>query len=81
MFDGIPQDGDLSHLWIHRNQWIWTLRRMANVGENSDTLTRYSEPDFLLDVDWNYDDVELSIDGKWVIVKQVVTTDSVRGSL
>ena len=32
------KDGDLSHLWIHRNQWIWTLRRMANSRrENSGT--------------------------------------------
>ena len=35
MFDGIPKAGDLSHLWIHRNQWIWTLRRMANIGERT----------------------------------------------
>ena len=49
--------------------------------ELRDTLTRYSEPDFLLDVDWNYDDVELSIDGKWVIVKQVLTTRIPFGAL
>ena len=49
--------------------------------ELRDTLTRFSEPDFFLDVDWNYDDVELSIDGKWVIVKQVVTTRIPFGAL
>lgn len=49
--------------------------------ELRDTLTRFSEPDFFLDVDWNYDDVELSIDGKWVIVKQLVTTRIPFGAL
>ena len=82
MFEGIHKDGDLSHLWIHRNQWIWTSRRMANSRrELRDTLTQFSEPDFFLDVDWNYDDVELSIDGKWVIVKQLVTTRIPFGAL
>mgnify|MGYP001185532532 CR=1 FL=1 len=49
--------------------------------ELRDTLTKFSDPDFFLDVDWNYDDVELSIDGKWVIVKQVVTTRIPFGAL
>ena len=83
MFDGIPQS------W--RRQLPLDPPESVNLdapayGEQSerelrDTLTRFSEPDFLLDVDWNYDDVELSIDGKWVIVKQVVTTRIPFGAL
>ena len=49
--------------------------------EIRDTLNKFSEPSFLVDVDWNYDDVELSIDGKWVIVKQLVTTRIPFGAL
>ena len=83
MFDGIPQ-GWRPQLPLDPPESV-DLDRPA-YGEQSerelrDTLTRFSEPDFFLDVDWNYDDVELSIDGKWVIVKQVVTTRIPFGAL
>ncbi len=83
MFDGIPQS------W--RQQLPLDPPESVNLdapayGEHSerelrDTLNKFSEPSLLLDVDWNYDDVELSVDGKWVIVKQLVTTRIPFGAL
>ena len=49
--------------------------------ELRDRLTQSPDPDFLLDIDWNYDDVELSIDGEWVITKHLVTTRIPFGAL
>ena len=49
--------------------------------EIRDTLNRYSDPDFLVEIDWNLDDVELSPDRKYVYVQQVVRSRIPFGAL
>ena len=49
--------------------------------EIRDALNRYSEPDFLDDIDWNLDDVELCPQGNYVIAQLFVRVKIPFGSL
>lgn len=49
--------------------------------EIRDTLTQFSDPDFLVEIDWNLDDIELSDDRKYVYVQQVVRSRIPFGAL
>ena len=49
--------------------------------EIRDTLNRYSDPDFLVEIDWNLDDIELSPERNYVFAQLSVRVKIPLGAL